>query len=544
MSNFRNIPIKYLTTAIILLLVYILNFRFDLVIDAGKYAAVSKNIFETGELIRLKILGEPYDQKPPFMFWLAALSFKIFGVSNFAFKLPTFLFTLFGTYATFRLGKALYGRQVGLLAAIMLISSQCVLLYNNDVHNDIMLTMCVIIGIWQLHEFVMNKSKLAYTLGFIFVGFAVITKGPIGLAIPVFSLLSHVLIIREFRLLSPLVWLPGLLIISLIALPPLIGLYQQFGVEGLKFFFWTNNAGRLDGSYVGGHTDFLFCFHTIFYLFLPFSVLLYYGAFHEIKNWFAKRFSFASASEGITLAIPIYLGILSLSKSQAPHYLLPVVPLIAIFTAKWIIQLLNNATGKSPQVLIGIQNMVLLLLIAGSLIIPIVLFPTANFRVWAPVVGMLGFLGYVVHTSKTLTEKLVFVPVVVLIAVNLLLSVHFFPEIFKFNATAIASRDFNRLASEKSTLYLLNNLDYEADFYAKNPVRILKRVCSADLKSMDDPWVYTDSLGRNDIVETYPEAQILKHYKYRRVSKISLKFLQPKKRFKELSDTYLIKIKN
>ena len=76
--------------------------------DAAKYAAISRTIYEGGDWINLQSLGLPYDQKPPLLFWLSALSFHIFGLSTWAFKLPTLLLSMLGIYATYGLGKLLY----------------------------------------------------------------------------------------------------------------------------------------------------------------------------------------------------------------------------------------------------------------------------------------------------------------------------------------------------------------------------------------------------------------------------------------------------
>jgi 4-amino-4-deoxy-L-arabinose transferase-like glycosyltransferase len=542
--NFPNrIPLKYWITAFILLIIYIANLRFDLFIDAGKYATISKSVFESGDLIHLKVFGEPYDQKPPFFFWLTAFSFKLFGVSNIAFKLPTILFTILGTFATYKLGESLYNRQTGILAAIMLVTSECMLLYNTDTHVDVVLTMCITTGLWQIHKFITSRNRWAYFWGFVFIGFALITKGPLGLAIPVFGVLSHVLITKKYKFLSPLIWLPGLLIIVIIALPALIGLYQQFGTDGLKFFFWTNNMGRISGSYTGDQNDILFCFHTVIYLFLPFSFLLYFGAYKELKTWVAKRFSFSESTEGITMAIAVYLFILSISRSQSPQYLLPVIPLIAIFTAKWTVRAMNNISAQLLKTLTIVQYTATFLLIIGSLLIPVFIFPTKDFSVWIPVFLLAGMAVFYALTSKSPVEKLIHVPIMSILVANCVITLHFFPEVIKYNATPIASRDFNKLASEKATLYLLNNGDYEADFYCKNPAKFIDKQNLTKLSRVEVPWVLSDSVGRIDLLNAYPQAQTVKHYKYRQVSRFNLGFLLPSTRFKELDDMYLVKIK-
>ena len=95
----------------------------DVTRDAGKYATVAKEIYQNGNFINLTVHNEPYDQKPPLLFWLGALGFSIGGISNFWFKFPVFLIVLLGIYWAFKLGNSLYNRKVGILTSVLLFFS-------------------------------------------------------------------------------------------------------------------------------------------------------------------------------------------------------------------------------------------------------------------------------------------------------------------------------------------------------------------------------------------------------------------------------------
>ena len=62
-------------------------------------------MYLTGDYVNLVDYGKDYLDKPHLHFWLAAFSYKIFGVNTFAYKLPSLLFTIMGTYSTYRLGR-------------------------------------------------------------------------------------------------------------------------------------------------------------------------------------------------------------------------------------------------------------------------------------------------------------------------------------------------------------------------------------------------------------------------------------------------------
>lgn len=72
----------WLITILLLLVVTGLSLDLPMVVNAAKYAQVSREILDNGDWINLTIAGDPYDQKPPLMFWIGALFFSILGVST------------------------------------------------------------------------------------------------------------------------------------------------------------------------------------------------------------------------------------------------------------------------------------------------------------------------------------------------------------------------------------------------------------------------------------------------------------------------------
>src|SRR5688572_32258186 len=97
----------------------------------------------TGDYTSLVDQNGDYLDKPHLLFWLAAFSYKIFGVTAFAYKLPTFLFTILGIYSTYRFGKALYNEETGRLSALLLATAFAFVLAVSDVRMDAILTATI-----------------------------------------------------------------------------------------------------------------------------------------------------------------------------------------------------------------------------------------------------------------------------------------------------------------------------------------------------------------------------------------------------------------
>ena len=96
-------------------------------IDAMQYASMSRELLRGENFLHLLDNGQPYLDKPPLIFWVTALFFKIFGVSDFVYRLPSVLFSVLTIYAVFQFARLYYSRQTALIAALILSSCEAFL---------------------------------------------------------------------------------------------------------------------------------------------------------------------------------------------------------------------------------------------------------------------------------------------------------------------------------------------------------------------------------------------------------------------------------
>jgi len=133
-KTLKKNPVKFwwIFAFVLVALAYFFGLFIDLTGDSGLYAAISRQMVESGDWFNLKINGAAYDQKPHLFFWLAGLGIQLFGNSNFAFKLFPFIYGAAGVYFTYRLGKQLFSEEVGKWAALITGTSQIFFLYFLD----------------------------------------------------------------------------------------------------------------------------------------------------------------------------------------------------------------------------------------------------------------------------------------------------------------------------------------------------------------------------------------------------------------------------
>ncbi len=522
--------------ALLALISYFSGLTIDVTRDAGKYATISKEIFQNANYINLTVHGDPYDQKPPLLFWISATGFYIGGISNFWFKFPVLLLLFAGFYWAYQLGKSLYNKRVGMLTAIFLFFSFIYTLYSSDIHTDTPLQAFIILALWQLSEFIKTRKNKNWILGFTGIGLAMLTKGPIGAAIPAFAVVGDILLKRDFKFMLDYRWYVGIALAFLIASPALIGLMNQFGWKGIWFFFWENNVGRITGSYIKANNDPFFYVHNLLYLFLPWSLLFYASAFLEIKTLVKNKFK---SSEYFTFTgIWIYFIILNSASSQLPNYIFSIVPLIAVLTAKWTDTALKEK--RLFKIFYSIQNTVTTLLWFFVFATAFYFFPAPKMYYWGIVTMGIGASVFIIFKVSNKLEKLLLPSLIAFTSLAFLLNTQVLPFTFSFQASPKAARYFTENKETNDRLYNYLYDQYELFFYSEPQATQVHFDDNIKDIAIKGSWIFTtpEGLDTLNMLEATPDTII--EYKHLYLNRPG-KFLNPKTRDESLQPLYLIK---
>jgi 4-amino-4-deoxy-L-arabinose transferase-like glycosyltransferase len=79
--------------------------------DEPRYAWIARDMVESGDWVTPRLYGKPWFEKPVLYYWGAAASFKLFGVSEAAARLPSAISALLATLALAWLALRLYGAE-------------------------------------------------------------------------------------------------------------------------------------------------------------------------------------------------------------------------------------------------------------------------------------------------------------------------------------------------------------------------------------------------------------------------------------------------
>ncbi len=535
----------------ICILVYLLGWLIPLMeIDAAQYANISREMLGNKQYIQVYDLGKDYLDKPPMLFWLSALSMKIFGISDFSYRLPSYLFSILAIYSTYQFSLLFYNKLIAWLSALVLASCQAMFLITHDVKTDTMLMGWVILSLWQLAAwFSMNRWK-NLILAAVAIAGGLMTKGPIALMVPVFAFAPHFILKRNFSQLFRWQYLIILIILAILLFPMSWGLYLQYdlhpekmmygqrGLSGLRFFYWTQSFGRITGESTWHENDsFFFQFENMLWGFLPWILFFILGLMSEIRTIFHKKFIIENNEEWIsTGGFLLTYSALGMSKFQLPHYIYVVFPLAAIVTAKWLYKLLyTDSLKKWIRPLLVVHAMVFFLLWMILLLLLIVVFPSFH-QIPAILCSVsVLFLIYILLSKKQLLPRLLTLCVGTILIINIFLDTSFYPPLLEYQLSIPVSRFINLRHLPKDRIFL-NQISEERslDFY-----------CKSFFKRVDNP----DSLQSGDFLVTSREGykmldstHFIKIYQgdYFHVSTLSLQFLNPASRGKETNMYFLL----
>ncbi len=161
--------------------------------DEINFAESAREMLVTGNYFQVTINFVPFWEKPPLFFWLQALSMQVFGVNEFAARFPNVLCGLATLMILYKLGKQMFDHRFGMLWAMLYLGALLPHLYFKSGIIDPVFNLFIFLSIWQLILVIEtgNRRSMHAFLSGIFVGLAILTKGPVGLLIVLLTFLVY-----------------------------------------------------------------------------------------------------------------------------------------------------------------------------------------------------------------------------------------------------------------------------------------------------------------------------------------------------------------
>ena len=191
--------------------------------DEPRYAQVAREMVQGGDWILMHFNGAPYPDKPPLFFWLIALSSFLWqGFTSFSARFPSALLGTLTVVLTYFIGRRLYSSRTGFLSGLILATS--LKFANLSARADIDTTLtffttaalfCFIHWYKSMKEGRQSVSIYGFYIG---MGLGTLTKGPVGLLIPLLVGLVYLVYEKDWQAIRKMRLLKGLLVFLFITL--------------------------------------------------------------------------------------------------------------------------------------------------------------------------------------------------------------------------------------------------------------------------------------------------------------------------------------
>ena len=346
-------------------------------VDEGVNAEASREMREAGTWVIPTFNFELRTAKPVMLYWLQRTSYAAFGISEWSARLPSVLAGWLTILLVYELSRRMFGRSTGLLAGFVLASAIEFCVLAHAATPDASLLFFTVLGFylfWIGHE---NGGRRWWVPTAAACGLAMLTKGPVGVALPGLVIVLYFAWNRELGRLWDRRLLWGVLAFGLVAGPWYGMVAAETRGVWVKAFFVNENVNRAITSMEDHDGPVFYHAAALLVLFAPWSIFLGAAVWYGVKA--ARSPSPGTAVPGLSDCsdcrpyrflvcwFAAYLVFFSLVRTKLPNYLLPLYPALAILTARFLVRWRETEITPRRWVMTGsVCGMLLVALGAGG----------------------------------------------------------------------------------------------------------------------------------------------------------------------------------
>ena len=319
------------------------------------------------------------------------------------------------------------------------------------------------------------------------------------------------------------------------------GLYRQFGVDGIRFYFWTQSFGRLTGENPWKDQSTVFFFtHTFLWSFMPWMAIGTWAIVKRCVLLVGRKLP--AGSELLTLgAFVLPFVALSFSQYKLPHYIFPLFPFAAILSAREMNAWLTaEGSGRARRVSFVVQTVICALLWVLVGVLSVVLFPLESVIVWAILIALGSLTVLSMLPRRSWGVRLIVPSVLTIVAANFLLNAQIYPRLLQYQAGSAVAHFVMRAGIPVERLAFYQEGAHSMEFYTG------KIIPSFDPSAVPDTgagaWVFTNEEGRAALDSA--GVHVAESYAFDdfHITRLNLRFLNPATRSEALTTRYLLHV--
>ncbi|MEW5759048.1 MAG: glycosyltransferase family 39 protein [Candidatus Omnitrophota bacterium] len=224
--------------------------------DEGLYAEVSREMFNSGNLLNLTWAGQPWSDKPPLYMWVTVFFYKLFGINEFSVRLFSAICGIGTVIIVYLFANMLYSRRAASASALILLSTWHFLWAGKIGMLDAAITFFITLSLFlfklgEENQLYLFFSCLVFTLAFL-------TKSFAALLIPLI-LFFYIILTKKFKLiLRPALWIGVVISLAILGWWHLQA-FSNYGKDFVGGYFIRNLFTRTTQA-LEGHSGTIFTY--------------------------------------------------------------------------------------------------------------------------------------------------------------------------------------------------------------------------------------------------------------------------------------------
>jgi len=320
--------------------------------DEPRYAQVAREMSERRNWITPTLQGRPWLEKPALYYWQAIVSYRIFGVSDRAARIPAafdaalLVAAIYIFLRRFRPGTEIDG-------ALMIAGCAGIVGFARAASTDMPLAAMFSISMLAWYGWYEDKNRVALFIFYFFLALATLAKGPVALLLAGAIIVVFIAARRDWRAANNALWVPGIAVFLAVSLPWYVAV-QLRNPEFFRVFILEHNFARFGHDLYHHRQPFWFYLPVLLLALIPWTLWLILSVVELARLvWIQQRAALAHVEDAWRLFLLIWLLVpvlfFSASQSKLPGYILPSIPAGGLLVCEY----LRSHRTSENQVLLG-----------------------------------------------------------------------------------------------------------------------------------------------------------------------------------------------
>lgn len=202
--------------------------------DEGRYVEIPREMLESGDYITPRLNYVHYFEKPPMLYWLNAISFKLMGQNEFAARFATASLAILGAMSVGILTGTFIGFLGGVLSYVITVTSLLYYAIGSITITDMPLSAFMTIALVAFFIAHKKESRIGYLAFYLSLAFGVLTKGLVAIVLPAAIIFCYIVLTHQWKLFYKSLYIPGLILFFSIT----VGYFYTVCAKNSDFFYF------------------------------------------------------------------------------------------------------------------------------------------------------------------------------------------------------------------------------------------------------------------------------------------------------------------